>query len=273
VVELGPLIANGRTAAVYALNDREVLKLFRDGWGADHAAFEAGLARQVHAVGMPAPAVLRCIDVDGRAGIVYERLYGPSLQDWLGTKLWRIPAVGRQLAEAHASVHARTAQDLPARRAILARRIRKAWPLTEQARSGALRALETLPDGDTLCHGDLNPGNILLTPDGPVVIDWVDVARGHPLSDVARTLLLLRMAPSYATNPAQCLIVRVGAAQLAAAYLHRYRQLRPAPRSEIAAWTLPVAAARLDEGVTIEEPHLLRLVERLAAKAAKKAAK
>ena len=78
-------------------------------------------------------------DVDGRAGIDYERLYGPSLQDWVGNKPWRIPAVGRQLAEAHASVHDRTAADLPARRAILARRIRRAGSLTEQARSAALK--------------------------------------------------------------------------------------------------------------------------------------
>ena len=229
------LLANGRTAEVYALNDREVLKLFRDGWGADHAAFEAGLAHIVHAAGVPAPAVIDCVTIDGRAGIVYERLYGPSLLDWLGNKPWRLWSVGRLLAEAHASVHARTAVDLPARRAILARRIGRASPLGDPARSAALKALESLPDGDTLCHGDLNPGNVLRTPQGPVVIDWVDAARGDPLADVARALLLLRMAPSYATSPAQRLLIRAGAAQLAAAYLRRYRQLRPAPSADLAA--------------------------------------
>ncbi|TMA37195.1 MAG: aminoglycoside phosphotransferase family protein, partial [Deltaproteobacteria bacterium] len=43
--------------------------------------------------------------------------------------------------------------------------------------------LETLPDGDQLCHGDMHPGNIMLSRRGPMVIDWTNARRGHPAAD------------------------------------------------------------------------------------------
>src|SRR5260370_24192024 len=40
-------------------------------------------------------------------------------------------------------------------------------------------------------HRDLHPINVLLSPKGPVVIDWTNAARGSGASDVALTWLLM----------------------------------------------------------------------------------
>ncbi len=42
-----------------------------------------------------------------------------------------------------------------------------------------------------MCHRDLHPGNILLSPRGPVVIDWTQVGVGDPRLDVAWTLMVV----------------------------------------------------------------------------------
>src|ERR1044071_5794670 len=42
-----------------------------------------------------------------------------------------------------------------------------------------------------LCHGDMHPSNVILAPDGPMIVDWFDASRGEPVADVARTCLLL----------------------------------------------------------------------------------
>ena len=48
-----------------------------------------------------------------------------------------------------------------------------------------------LGEGDALLHLDLHPENVILTPRGPVVIDWPNAARGPGAADVAHTWIVL----------------------------------------------------------------------------------
>src|SRR5438105_2291070 len=61
-------------------------------------------------------------------------------------------------------------------------------------KQAARERLAALPDGTALCHGDFHPDNVLLSPRGPVVIDWSSASRGHPVGDLAWTSRLLRTA-------------------------------------------------------------------------------
>ena len=48
------------------------------------------------------------------------------------------------------------------------------------------RQLHEIPfEGAALLHGDLHPGNVILSPAGPVVIDWTNAGAGDPALDVA----------------------------------------------------------------------------------------
>jgi Ser/Thr protein kinase RdoA (MazF antagonist) len=122
------------------------------------------------------------------------------------------------------------------------------------------RAWRREPGCGSCCHSDLHPENVLLTPHGPLAIDWMDAVRGNPAADVARTLLILRAWPHYATHPAARVFRRTISAVIAASYLRRYRQLCPAVTPEaLAAWRTPVAAARLNEGMREERAYLMQL--------------
>lgn len=262
---LGAPLAQGRTAEVFAWNDGHVLKLFRQGWGADVASHEAEIARAIYASGAPAPQVGEVVEVGDRAGVIYERISGPSLlTDLIGhpTHLRRIM---RALAEAHADLHQRTVADLPRVREMLAQRAASVAELTEAQRRAVLRALEGLPDADALCHGDYHPDNVLLSPRGPLVIDWENAALGDPLADVARTLLLFRANFVHSQSAVTRALKRGALQYLAGLYLRRYRQLRPFDMARLRAWELPVTAARLSEGVEPEEAYLLERVRRLTA--------
>jgi aminoglycoside phosphotransferase (APT) family kinase protein len=113
-----------------------------------------------------------------------------------------------------------------------------------------------------LCHGDFHPDNIVLSARGPVILDWVDAARGHPLADVARTALLMQHAALPAHMPGRSLI-EAGRALWYRLYLRRYCQLRSVSPGQVKAWLLPVAAARLSEGIAEEEQLLLGLIKRI----------
>ena len=45
-------------------------------------------------------------------------------------------------------------------------------------------------DGQSLLHLDLHPDNVLMSPTGPVVIDWTNARAGDPDTDVALTWLI-----------------------------------------------------------------------------------
>jgi uncharacterized protein (TIGR02172 family) len=253
-------IALGRTAEVYAWEEDKVLKLYRDGFHPGDVDYELHLARIVQASGLPVPAVFDIIEVNGRRGIVYERMDGPSMLDILGKHPGQVPRSMRQLAELHLEMHTRSVPELPSQRGRLQRKIHRAHPLPDDLKAAALQALDALPDGDRLCHGDFHPGNILLTASGPIVIDWIDATRGNPLADVARTRLLFTTArlPGFSV---MALLLRMANRWLLEQYLRGYFASQPEKRKELDAWMPVVAAARMEEGLPHEFPQLLEIVK------------
>jgi thiamine kinase-like enzyme len=54
-----------------------------------------------------------------------------------------------------------------------------------------LTRLDGMPKHNKLCHGDFNPSNIIITPDGkPCILDWSHATQGNASADVARSYLL-----------------------------------------------------------------------------------
>ncbi len=255
---LGPPIAAGRTAEVYPWGEGRILKLFREWCPAHWIDYEVRIARAVCESGAPAPAVFGITEVDGRRGVVYSRVDGQTMSVEMRGRPGLADELAREFAAVHASIHARLGTGLPSLRERLEVKIRDAGPLPLDMRDRALAALVRLPDEERLCHGDFHPENIVMTEDGPVVIDWVDAARGNPLADVARTRLLALIAgwPIDAEE-------RSWRARLWSGYIRRYLELRPGSREVVQQWLLPVAAARMEEEVPGERGPLLRLIRRL----------
>jgi aminoglycoside phosphotransferase (APT) family kinase protein len=126
----------------------------------------------------------------------------------------------------------------------------------------ALSELDGLPRGDMLCHGDLNPANVLEGASGPKVIDWVNTARGDPHADVARTLLLLRMGtPPPGTARVMAGLEGVGRRLMERDYLREYRRRRALDPVLLERWYTVRAADRFWENIVEEDDALIRLLE------------
>jgi aminoglycoside phosphotransferase (APT) family kinase protein len=260
---VGPRIAVGRTSEVFAFGEGRVLKLLLPAFErlGEH---EAGVAALVGQVYPRAPACLGTISVEGRFGLIYERVDGPSMQERLEGRPWQLDGLARQLAELHAAMHAAGGTGLPDQLPKLRAAIERACPkMTRRACEAALAGVAALRAGSSVCHGDLHPGNVLLATDRAVVIDWENATCGSPAGDVARTLFLCCDTPLE--RPSSSVVRRaIGVARrrFARTYLTRYRELRPLDDAELRAWRLPILAARMAEGIEEERRFLLALIER-----------
>ncbi|WP_326730502.1 phosphotransferase [Streptomyces phaeochromogenes] len=172
--EAGRLLGSGRTADVYALDDGGdhdglgdhdgpgggawVLRRYRDGYG--DAPAEAAVMEYVRGHGYPVPRVRAAADARPRTDLVMERLYGPTVVEALAAGQLTAGDAGLALARLLRDLHA-----IPARRST----------------DPAVRVL----------HLDLHPENVLLTPAGPMVIDWANTGEGPPGRDWSMSAVIV----------------------------------------------------------------------------------
>lgn len=276
IEDLGQPIASGRTSEIYAWHQGQVLKLFYDWVGLESIENEARISRALYESGLPIPKVDEIVHVNEHIGLIYQRVHGKSMFALAQREPWNIPRYFRRSAELHVEIHSRSfSADLPSQRQILERSICQAETLPGHLRSKVLAALEAMPDGNQLCHGDFWPGNILVTPHGEVIIDWHNASRGNPLADLARTAngalgavrtkQIKRPNLTYGTSKASQIknsLLQIVVRICIPIYLNRYFQLCPGGEEEYRRWLPIVAAARLSHNIPELEKMLIAQVER-----------
>jgi uncharacterized protein (TIGR02172 family) len=241
------IVGKGFTSEVHAWDEGRVIKLFHESRPLASIEREFNAARAVHALGLPAPAVHDLVDVDGRLGIIFERVSGRSLLEQVQARPWTLFSGAAQLAELQVRIHTCEAPaSLPSQRERIQMRIEAAADLSAADKRQGTRLLDDLPEGSSICHGDFHPGNVIITACGPVIIDWDTATRGNPLGDVACTSRLLQHANLPAWTPIYMhLLLKVSRRMLHATYLRRYQKVRAnTTRREIEQWEQLLALER-----------------------------
>ncbi|GAB4580003.1 MAG: aminoglycoside phosphotransferase family protein [Anaerolineales bacterium] len=260
-MNLSEPIAEGRIAQIYPWQDNKVLKLARDWVPADWLEYEFRIAKIVHATGLNVPEPFDLLTVEGRQGIVYARIEGATMLTHIGKAPFNSLKYARTLAHLHADMHTKPgAPSLPAITDRLRQKIEAVNGAPPEIREKVLEKLAALPSDDRLLHGDFHPDNVMLrpTPQGilPVIIDWPDASRGHPLADVARTSVLIR-AGGLPRQPILRALIRLFRNTFHRIYLDTYFQLSSFPREALAQWLLPVTFGRLSEDIEPERRWLV----------------
>jgi aminoglycoside phosphotransferase (APT) family kinase protein len=207
---LAALVGSGRSADVYEHESGWVLRCYREPRDTEREV--AGM-EHARAHGFPVPEAKALSDTD----IVMARLEGPTMLDDLERHPWLIERHAKLLADLHRRLHAIEAPDwLPA----------------------------PVGTGTELLHLDLHPDNVILTEDGPSVIDWPNVSRGPGCGDVAYTWIILATAAS----PDPGLRARITAAAGRRLFIRIFlRSFGRRQLPEIRKWVPIGAAARLQD--------------------------
>ena len=201
---LGEKIGEGVFADVHAWAPGQVVKLSKPGipkWVVQH---ETQMTRAVFAAGGPAPEVLGEVTLDGRFGIVLPRFDGPTLLQATRTGAITREQAGAILATLCLAVHKTRPPPgaLSLREAMDARLRFGGSVLPERITTGVLALIEHLAPDDVLCHSDLHPGNVIMTAQGPRLIDWLGAACAPAAYEIAQChVLIAELDPEHADDP------------------------------------------------------------------------
>lgn len=255
---------------VYSLDEDRVIKTFPEGTDPAAIRSEEHAADLAYRLGVSGVRCDGMLELNGRLGIVFERLTGNSLTAIAERDLRRFPQICRTLAEYHARMHRARTEDLPDVRGVAAVLLDSPalTALTDHQRQALRRYLEGLPEDDRLLHLDFHPQNIFGPLDGCAIIDWCTACRGAPAADVAMSMLLMSEAELWpGTPPLKRLLYLASRSAMRRLYWRRYRRVTGMSRDDVARWLTCARILRLGLlDIPSERRRLLRRIRTAAAR-------
>lgn len=258
----GKLIGQGNTAEIFEWGNHNILKLYRSGLPEDLCTKEFEITKYIYGCLKIVPKPIELTYINGHIGAIYERIAGKTMLKLLLSKPWSFRKYSKLLAHAHVEIQQQAALSVITVKEKLIRDIKNVTLLTSEEKQLLYTYIDTLPDGNCICHFDFHPDNIMLLDEKYYVIDWMTGCIGDPLSDVARTALILNYAEMPRVPGFVNTLVKLFQKKIYNIYLTEYLKLTGAPLSDIQKWEVPLAAARLCEWIPERESiKLLNIVK------------
>ncbi len=244
-MNLNKIVAVRNVKTVYRDGDTAV-KVFNEEYSKADVLNEALNQARVEETGLAIPKILSVTKQDGKWAIVTEFIEGKTMAQIMEEEPDRINALLEQFVDIQLSIHACRAPQLNKLKDKMNRKISQT-ALDATTRYDLHTRLEGMPKHDKVCHGDFNPSNIIITPEGkPFIIDWAHATQGNASADAARTYLLFMLA---------------GQEERAAQYLKLYCQRSNTAKQYVQKWLPIVAASQSVKGKPEEREFLLSWVD------------
>ena len=244
-MNLDTVIAERKTKTIYRSGDKAI-KVFNQSFSKADILNEALNQARVEGIGLNVPKILEVTTIDGRWAIVSEFIEGTTLSHLMRDDPENKERYLEMLVDTQLLIHSKRCPLLSRLKDKMNRKILSA-DLEPVTRYELLIRLEGLPTHDKLCHGDLCPSNVILTPEGELyVLDWAHATQGNGGADCAITYLHLQLN---------------GENELAESYLRMYCERQGCSVNYVQGWMSIVAAAELARGRVAEHDYLLSMVD------------
>ncbi len=191
------IIATRPTKIVYREGDT-VVKLFDPEYSKAAVLNEALNQARVEETDLHIPQLHEVFKVDGRWAIRSDYIEGRTLQQLMDENPEKLDEYLEQFVALQMEIHTKRAPLLTKLKDKMHRKISDS-KFEATVRFELHTRLEGMPKHKKVCHGDFNPSNVIITPDGtPYIIDWAHATQGNASADVARTYLYLTLNNSEA---------------------------------------------------------------------------
>ena len=196
----------GANGEVYRLKDETIVKAFYPGVDLESVEREGEISHIVLETGLPVVITYDTVQIeDGRYGIVYEILGSKTLSETIEENTAKFNEWISQYVKLYRQVHETDGMHtrLPLAKDVYRRHLTESadWYSKEELEQ-LLKLLESIPDRNTLIHGDYHPNNIMVSSGELIMIDLGDFSIGHPVFDFLATAAtqanLVELSPDYA---------------------------------------------------------------------------
>ena len=195
-------VAGGVHGTVYLYDEERIVKLYCPEISREETEKEQRLAREAFIIGVPGAITFETVRCGNRYGIIYEKIRSDTLGHAIASAPEKLEAYAARYAELARKLHGiRTTDPLfPELKAELRRRLPLLGDFCTDSDLALLEDLTgCIPTSDSLIHGDLHPGNVMIQDGELLLIDMPDLMRGSPVWDLAavyRDLIIGPMNPS-----------------------------------------------------------------------------
>ena len=189
--------AKGGTGECYRLDGDTILKLYYEDFPEERIIREKECARAALIAGVPTAISYEMVLVGNRKGIIYEMVQGKTLTETVREDPSRVADMGQLFARIARTLHQAEVrkQDLPGVTKAIRDAAEKMTYAPEDTRKQVFSFLDELDRHRCYVHGDFHPNNVIMTKDGPMLIDMGGFSIGCPLFDPATTFFSLFESP------------------------------------------------------------------------------
>lgn len=181
-------LSKGATGTIYAINGNQVIKMFPEDYDVKKVEEEFYKSKIIYDVGIKSPRPYEIVNIGNRYGIVMDRISGNSLTRKIATNPHDTERLIKKMVEMMKHIHSIDTnnfhvQSLKSKYLDSLMRCKEYYSDEEFDKLIAL--VKSVPDENTLLHGDFHTGNIILNEKGELVlIDFLELGYGNPIFDI-----------------------------------------------------------------------------------------
>ena len=191
-VKLDRIIAVRNNKTIYR-DGKLAIKLFDESFSKANILNEALNQARVEETALNIPKLEEVCKIDGKWAIILDYVEGKTLAQLMSENPDKFDEYLELFVDLQMKVHEQRAPLLNKLKDKMHRKI-SSTKFDKTTRYDLHILLDSLPAHDKLCHGDFNPGNIIVSPDGrKFIIDWAHATQGNARCDAARTYLLFKL--------------------------------------------------------------------------------
>ncbi len=191
-MKLDRVIAVRNSKTVYRDGDA-CIKVFDEEYSKADVLNEALNQARIEETGLNIPKIREVLTIDGKWAIVSDYIKGKTLAQLMKDNPEKKEEYIELLVDLQMEVHSKRSPLLNKLRDKMNMKISMA-DLNDATKYELHTRLNGMPKHTKVCHGDFNPGNIIIGEDGKAyIIDWSHATQGNAAADAARTYLLFRL--------------------------------------------------------------------------------